>query len=149
MSEEQLRTNYCGPPELFDPHFVPKGRGQYSGGRGGYSNNGNRDVQSNMGRPQQPLALTQTPHTAAAAVCQWEGCGSTAITNDVAEYSVTIDSSNQIIVTSTSKAIAEMFYLPHDFVKPSYPIEYDDNEFVLERVNPVKRMVDDVPLEFK
>ena len=207
MSEAQLRTNYRGPPELFDPHFVPKGRDQYSGGRGGYSNIGNRNGQTNTGRPQQRLALTQAPHTAAAAVCQWEGCGSTlhtqkdcpvarayytaqpqtisypassesarvamsiippapprpetamfmfggpralmAITNDLAEYTVIIDSSNKIIVTSTSKAIAEMLYLPHDFVKPSYPIEFDDNEFVLERINPVKRMVDDVPMEFK
>ena len=220
MSEEQARSNYRGPPELFDPHFH-RNRGQNNGHRGGYSNVGNRNVQSNMGdrsqdprvqgRPQQPLALTQTPHTAAAAVCLWEGCGSTlhtqkdcpvarahyaaqpqtvsypsssesarvampiippaplipehetatfmfgghhahmAIINDVSDYNVSIDSSNQMIVTSTStsKAITEMFYLPPDFVKPSYPIEYDDNEFVLERVNPVKRMVEDVPMEFK
>ena len=42
-----------------------------------------------------------------------------AIINDVSDYDVDIDSSNQIVVTSTPKILGEIYDLPFDFVKPA------------------------------
>ena len=77
------------------------------------------------------------------------------IGNKISDCMVLIDSSHQTVVTSIPKMINEIYDLPPGFVKPSYPIEYEDDEFVLERINPLKMKMLDietnelVPVEFK
>ena len=59
-----------------------------------------------------------------------------AIINDVADYTTSTDSLGQIVVTSTPRLNSEKSQSVLEV--PTYPIEYELNVFILERINPIK-----------